>query len=46
MSAFHEKRPIEGEGFFKQQGAKTTIQSNDIENVSNLRIEFREVELE
>ncbi|KAG6467682.1 hypothetical protein ZIOFF_074410 (mitochondrion) [Zingiber officinale] len=36
MSAFREKRPIEGEGFFKQQGAKATIQSNDIEHVSHL----------
>lgn len=36
MSAFHEKRPIEGEGFFKQQGAGATIQSNDIEHVSHL----------
>nr|AHA12882.1 hypothetical chloroplast RF21 [Maranta leuconeura]AHA12900.1 hypothetical chloroplast RF21 [Maranta leuconeura] len=36
MSAFHEKRPIEGEGFFKQQGAEATIQSNDIEHVSHL----------
>nr|WIW75659.1 hypothetical protein RF2 [Hygrophila sp.] len=33
MSAFHEKIPIEVEGFFKQQGA---IQSNDIERVSHL----------
>nr|YP_009739308.1 hypothetical chloroplast RF21 [Hyacinthoides non-scripta]YP_009739325.1 hypothetical chloroplast RF21 [Hyacinthoides non-scripta]QIC20127.1 hypothetical chloroplast RF21 [Hyacinthoides non-scripta]QIC20144.1 hypothetical chloroplast RF21 [Hyacinthoides non-scripta] len=30
MSAFREKRPMEGEGFFKQQGA------NDIEHVSHL----------
>nr|QWL22226.1 hypothetical protein RF2 [Syndiclis marlipoensis]QWL22243.1 hypothetical protein RF2 [Syndiclis marlipoensis] len=36
MSAFHEKRPIEVEGFFKQQGAEATIQSNDIEHVSHL----------
>nr|QGY74639.1 hypothetical protein RF2 [Allium pallasii] len=36
MSAFREKRPIEGEGFFKQQGAEATIQSNDIEHVSHL----------
>ena len=33
---FSLKRPIEGEGFFKQQGAKGIIQSNDIEHVSNL----------
>nr|UDZ61533.1 hypothetical protein RF2 [Ranalisma rostratum]UDZ61534.1 hypothetical protein RF2 [Ranalisma rostratum] len=32
-SAFCEKRPIEGEGFLKQQGAEATIQSNDIESV-------------
>nr|YP_009416779.1 hypothetical chloroplast RF21 [Magnolia insignis]YP_009416798.1 hypothetical chloroplast RF21 [Magnolia insignis]YP_009772639.1 hypothetical chloroplast RF21 [Magnolia maudiae]YP_009772661.1 hypothetical chloroplast RF21 [Magnolia maudiae]YP_010025996.1 hypothetical chloroplast RF21 [Magnolia chapensis]YP_010026018.1 hypothetical chloroplast RF21 [Magnolia chapensis]YP_010217245.1 hypothetical chloroplast RF21 [Magnolia macclurei]YP_010217264.1 hypothetical chloroplast RF21 [Magnolia macc len=36
MSAFREKRPIEVEGFFKQQGAEATIQSNDIEHVSHL----------
>nr|WCF63871.1 Ycf2 [Paris delavayi]WCF63888.1 Ycf2 [Paris delavayi]WCF65679.1 Ycf2 [Paris delavayi]WCF65696.1 Ycf2 [Paris delavayi]WCF66023.1 Ycf2 [Paris delavayi] len=36
MSAFREKRPIEGGGFFKQQGAEATIQSNDIEHVSHL----------
>nr|YP_009721449.1 Ycf2 protein [Ochagavia carnea]YP_009721466.1 Ycf2 protein [Ochagavia carnea]QGN04424.1 Ycf2 protein [Ochagavia carnea]QGN04443.1 Ycf2 protein [Ochagavia carnea] len=36
MSAFREKRPIEGKGFFKQQGAEATIQSNDIEHVSHL----------
>nr|YP_009546779.1 hypothetical chloroplast RF 21 [Anigozanthos flavidus]AYP35519.1 hypothetical chloroplast RF 21 [Anigozanthos flavidus] len=36
MSAFREKRPIEGEGFFKQQGAEATIPSNDIEHVSHL----------
>nr|YP_009228808.1 hypothetical chloroplast RF2 [Metanarthecium luteoviride]YP_009228824.1 hypothetical chloroplast RF2 [Metanarthecium luteoviride]ALS19927.1 hypothetical chloroplast RF2 [Metanarthecium luteoviride]ALS19928.1 hypothetical chloroplast RF2 [Metanarthecium luteoviride] len=36
MSAFREKRPIEGEGFFKQQGAEATIQSNDIKHVSHL----------
>ena len=36
MSAFREKRPIEGEGFFKQQGAEATIQSNDIEHLSHL----------
>nr|YP_010615629.1 Ycf2 [Smilax astrosperma]YP_010615647.1 Ycf2 [Smilax astrosperma]WAU46817.1 Ycf2 [Smilax astrosperma]WAU46835.1 Ycf2 [Smilax astrosperma] len=34
MSAFREKRPIEGGGFFKQQGAEATIQS--IEHVSHL----------
>nr|YP_010290330.1 hypothetical protein RF2 [Anarthria humilis]YP_010290353.1 hypothetical protein RF2 [Anarthria humilis]YP_010290379.1 hypothetical protein RF2 [Anarthria humilis]ULQ64096.1 hypothetical protein RF2 [Anarthria humilis]ULQ64119.1 hypothetical protein RF2 [Anarthria humilis]ULQ64146.1 hypothetical protein RF2 [Anarthria humilis] len=28
MPAFCEKRPIEGRGFFKQQGAEATIQSN------------------
>nr|YP_010729027.1 Ycf2 protein [Hesperantha coccinea]YP_010729045.1 Ycf2 protein [Hesperantha coccinea]WEA82006.1 Ycf2 protein [Hesperantha coccinea]WEA82024.1 Ycf2 protein [Hesperantha coccinea] len=36
MSAFREKRPIKGEGFFKQEGAEATIQSNDIEHVSHL----------
>ncbi|KAK8327695.1 hypothetical protein V6Z12_A11G200200 [Gossypium hirsutum] len=36
MFAFHEKIPIEVEGFFKQQGAGSTIQSNDIEHVSHL----------
>lgn len=36
MSAFREKRPIEGQGFFKQQGAEATIQSNDIQHVSHL----------
>uniref|UniRef100_UPI0030E31653 Ycf2 n=1 Tax=Alisma lanceolatum TaxID=365730 RepID=UPI0030E31653 len=36
MSAFCEKRPIEGGGFLKQQGAEATIQSNDIEHVSHL----------
>nr|YP_010291581.1 hypothetical protein RF2 [Rapatea paludosa]YP_010291598.1 hypothetical protein RF2 [Rapatea paludosa]ULQ67588.1 hypothetical protein RF2 [Rapatea paludosa]ULQ67605.1 hypothetical protein RF2 [Rapatea paludosa] len=36
MSAFREKRPIEGKGFFKQQGAGATIQSNDIKHVSHL----------
>ncbi|KAG5568517.1 hypothetical protein H5410_064459 [Solanum commersonii] len=36
MSAFHEKIPIEVEGFFKQQGAGSTIQSNDIEHVSHI----------
>ncbi|KAL3613141.1 Protein Ycf2 [Castilleja foliolosa] len=36
MSAFREKIPIEVEGFFKQQRAGSTIQSNDIEHVSHL----------
>nr|YP_010581033.1 hypothetical protein RF2 [Sarracenia alata]YP_010581047.1 hypothetical protein RF2 [Sarracenia alata]UZT27352.1 hypothetical protein RF2 [Sarracenia alata]UZT27363.1 hypothetical protein RF2 [Sarracenia alata] len=36
MSAFREKIPIGVEGFFKQQGAGSTIQSNDIEHVSHL----------
>ncbi|PHU07329.1 Protein Ycf2 [Capsicum chinense] len=36
MSAFCEKIPIKVEGFFKQQGAGSTIQSNDIEHVSHL----------
>nr|YP_010419167.1 hypothetical protein RF2 [Gyrotaenia microcarpa]YP_010419185.1 hypothetical protein RF2 [Gyrotaenia microcarpa]USG52530.1 hypothetical protein RF2 [Gyrotaenia microcarpa]USG52548.1 hypothetical protein RF2 [Gyrotaenia microcarpa] len=36
MFAFREKIPIEAEGFFKQQGAGSTIQSNDIEHVSHL----------
>nr|YP_010887615.1 Ycf2 protein [Chlorocardium rodiei]WJJ67186.1 Ycf2 protein [Chlorocardium rodiei] len=36
MSAFREKRPIGEGGFFKQQGAEATIQSNDIEHVSHL----------
>nr|BDY09862.1 Ycf2 protein [Lysimachia vulgaris]BDY09881.1 Ycf2 protein [Lysimachia vulgaris]BDY10713.1 Ycf2 protein [Lysimachia davurica]BDY10732.1 Ycf2 protein [Lysimachia davurica] len=36
MSAFREKIPMEVEGFFKQQGAGSTIQSNDIEHVSHL----------
>nr|DAD24170.1 TPA_asm: hypothetical protein HUJ06_025633 [Nelumbo nucifera] len=36
MSSFREKRPIEVEGFFKQQGVESTIQSNDIEHVSHL----------
>nr|YP_010320896.1 hypothetical protein RF2 [Parnassia longipetala]YP_010320917.1 hypothetical protein RF2 [Parnassia longipetala]UJP70726.1 hypothetical protein RF2 [Parnassia longipetala]UJP70747.1 hypothetical protein RF2 [Parnassia longipetala] len=36
MFAFREKRPIEVEGFFKQQGAGSTIQSNDIEHLSHL----------
>nr|YP_010419671.1 hypothetical protein RF2 [Laportea mooreana]YP_010419688.1 hypothetical protein RF2 [Laportea mooreana]USG53372.1 hypothetical protein RF2 [Laportea mooreana]USG53389.1 hypothetical protein RF2 [Laportea mooreana] len=33
MFAFREKIPIEAEGFFKQQGAGSTIQSNDIEHL-------------
>ncbi|MBA0650124.1 hypothetical protein Goklo_017596 [Gossypium klotzschianum] len=36
MFAFREKIPIEVEGFFKQQGAGSTIQSNGIEHVSHL----------
>nr|UTU96553.1 Ycf2 protein [Gelsemium sempervirens]UTU96554.1 Ycf2 protein [Gelsemium sempervirens] len=36
MSAFREKIPIEVEGFFKQRGAESTTQSNDIEHVSHL----------
>ncbi|KAA0063017.1 putative chloroplast RF21 [Cucumis melo var. makuwa] len=36
MFAFREKIPIEVEGFLKQQGAGSTIQSNDIEHVSHL----------
>nr|WJZ23256.1 Ycf2 [Tetracme quadricornis]WJZ23275.1 Ycf2 [Tetracme quadricornis] len=36
MFAFREKIPIEVEDFFKQQGAGSTIQSNDIEHVSHL----------
>nr|YP_010249895.1 hypothetical protein RF2 [Strobilanthes biocullata]QTT78337.1 hypothetical protein RF2 [Strobilanthes biocullata] len=36
MSAFREKIPIEAEGFFKQQRAGSTIQSNHIEHVSRL----------
>nr|YP_009569492.1 hypothetical protein RF2 [Physena madagascariensis]QBC68873.1 hypothetical protein RF2 [Physena madagascariensis] len=36
MSAFLEKRPIEVEGFFKEQGAGSTIQSNEIEHLSHL----------
>nr|YP_004940621.1 hypothetical protein RF2 [Neottia nidus-avis]YP_004940627.1 hypothetical protein RF2 [Neottia nidus-avis]AEJ88721.1 hypothetical protein RF2 [Neottia nidus-avis]AEJ88727.1 hypothetical protein RF2 [Neottia nidus-avis] len=36
MSAFHEKRPIQGGSFFKQQGAGATMQSNDIEHVFHL----------
>nr|YP_009899906.1 Ycf2 [Neotorularia torulosa]YP_009899925.1 Ycf2 [Neotorularia torulosa]QKK46801.1 Ycf2 [Neotorularia torulosa]QKK46820.1 Ycf2 [Neotorularia torulosa] len=36
MFAFREKIPIEVEDFFKQQGAGSIIQSNDIEHVSHL----------
>nr|QAX91661.1 Ycf2 [Diapensia purpurea] len=36
MSAFREKIPMEGEGFFKQQEAGSTIQSNEIEHLSHL----------
>nr|YP_010407191.1 hypothetical chloroplast RF21 [Goodyera striata]YP_010407208.1 hypothetical chloroplast RF21 [Goodyera striata]URF19995.1 hypothetical chloroplast RF21 [Goodyera striata]URF20012.1 hypothetical chloroplast RF21 [Goodyera striata] len=36
MSTFREKRPIQGESFFKQQGAGAIMQSNDIEHVSHL----------
>ncbi|KAM2397060.1 hypothetical protein ACFXTH_033905 [Malus domestica] len=36
MFAFREKIPMEAEGFFKQQGAGSTIQSNEIEHVSHL----------
>nr|YP_009529174.1 hypothetical protein RF2 [Pholisma arenarium]YP_009529180.1 hypothetical protein RF2 [Pholisma arenarium]AXX75974.1 hypothetical protein RF2 [Pholisma arenarium]AXX75981.1 hypothetical protein RF2 [Pholisma arenarium] len=36
MSAFREKIPMEVEGLFKQQGAGSTIQSNDLEHVSHL----------
>nr|YP_010994058.1 hypothetical protein Ycf2 [Vuralia turcica]YP_010994075.1 hypothetical protein Ycf2 [Vuralia turcica]WOZ11503.1 hypothetical protein Ycf2 [Vuralia turcica]WOZ11520.1 hypothetical protein Ycf2 [Vuralia turcica] len=36
MFAFREKIPIEVEVFFKQQGAGSTIQSNEIEHVSHL----------
>nr|YP_009769219.1 hypothetical chloroplast RF21 [Clitoria ternatea]YP_009769236.1 hypothetical chloroplast RF21 [Clitoria ternatea]QIS99920.1 hypothetical chloroplast RF21 [Clitoria ternatea]QIS99937.1 hypothetical chloroplast RF21 [Clitoria ternatea] len=36
MFAFRKKIPIEVEGFFKQQGAGSTIQSNGIEHVSHL----------
>jgi len=36
MFAFREKIPIEVEVFFKQQGAGSTAQSNDIEHVSHL----------
>lgn len=36
MFAFREKKPIEVGGFFKQQGAESTIQSNEIEHLSHL----------
>ncbi|CAN4123170.1 unnamed protein product [Withania somnifera] len=36
MSTFYEKIPIKVEGFFKQRGVGSTIQSNDIEHVSHL----------
>ncbi|BFG14581.1 hypothetical protein CerSpe_008550 [Prunus speciosa] len=36
MFAFREKIQVEVEGFFKQQGAGSTIQSNEIEHVSHL----------
>ncbi|VVA41107.1 PREDICTED: Ycf2 [Prunus dulcis] len=36
MFAFREKIPVEAEGFFKQQEAGSTIQSNEIEHVSHL----------
>nr|ANP25646.1 Ycf2 [Schisandra chinensis] len=36
MPVFREKRSIEAEGFFKQQGAQETIQSNDIEHLFHL----------
>nr|YP_009873518.1 hypothetical protein RF2 [Acer pentaphyllum]YP_009873540.1 hypothetical protein RF2 [Acer pentaphyllum]QKT28553.1 hypothetical protein RF2 [Acer pentaphyllum]QKT28554.1 hypothetical protein RF2 [Acer pentaphyllum]QKY63130.1 Ycf2 [Acer pentaphyllum]QKY63152.1 Ycf2 [Acer pentaphyllum]QNH84415.1 Ycf2 [Acer pentaphyllum] len=36
MFAFREKIPIEVEGFFKQQGAGSAIQSNDIERFAHL----------
>ncbi|KAL7186688.1 hypothetical protein ACSBR2_028416 [Camellia fascicularis] len=41
MSTFREKIPIEVEGFFKQQGAGSTIQSNDIDHVSHLFLRNR-----
>ncbi|KAG5626517.1 hypothetical protein H5410_011735 [Solanum commersonii] len=48
MSAFREKIPIEVEGFFKQQGAGSTIQSNDIEHLGeeSARIGFFEERIE
>nr|YP_009529204.1 hypothetical protein RF2 [Lennoa madreporoides]YP_009529212.1 hypothetical protein RF2 [Lennoa madreporoides]AXX76004.1 hypothetical protein RF2 [Lennoa madreporoides]AXX76012.1 hypothetical protein RF2 [Lennoa madreporoides] len=36
MSSFREKIPMEVESFFKQQGAGSTIKSNDMEHVSHL----------
>ncbi|PRQ49126.1 hypothetical protein RchiOBHm_Chr2g0118461 [Rosa chinensis] len=36
MFAFREKIPIEAEVFFKQQGAGSTIQLNEIEHVSHI----------
>nr|QFG71164.1 Ycf2 protein [Mammillaria albiflora] len=36
MPAFREKIPTEVEGFVKQKGAGSTIQSNDIEHLSHL----------
>ncbi|KAL5545363.1 hypothetical protein UlMin_009147 [Ulmus minor] len=33
MFAFHEKIPMKADDFFKQQGARSIIQSNDIEHV-------------
>ncbi|MBA0648787.1 hypothetical protein Goklo_016433 [Gossypium klotzschianum] len=36
MFAFHEKIPIEVEGFIKKQEASSTVQSNDLEHVSHL----------
>ncbi|KAJ8425430.1 hypothetical protein Cgig2_032230 [Carnegiea gigantea] len=44
MPAFREKIPIEVEGFVKQQGARSTIQSNDIEHLGeeSARIGFFE----
>ncbi|KAL8551488.1 hypothetical protein ACS0TY_000546 [Phlomoides rotata] len=40
MSSLREKIPIEVKGFFKQQRTESTIQSNDIEYVSNLDTPF------
>nr|KYP62667.1 Protein ycf2 [Cajanus cajan] len=36
MFAFHEIIPMKVEGFFKQQGVWSIIQSNDIKHVSHL----------
>nr|QKV48131.1 hypothetical protein RF2 [Risleya atropurpurea]QKV48136.1 hypothetical protein RF2 [Risleya atropurpurea] len=36
MSIFREKRPIQGNFLFKQQGARAIMQSNDIDPVSHL----------